>query len=83
MSELLCVLYIQALESFFFVHVFTDDTRNRNQLLHNFVKCVRDEYLDHPEKNWLPILQHKYIMQRHLEVFLRIEVRDLYTGTQI
>lgn len=79
----MCFIYTSFGKYFFFVHVFTDDTRNRNQLLHNFVKCVRDEYLDHPEKNWLPILQHKYIMQRHLEVFLRIEVRDLYTGTQI
>ena len=57
----------------------TDDAQNRSQLLHYFVKRVADEYLKQPEKEWSPISQHKYIMQPHLEAFLKIEVGHLCT----
>ena len=59
--------------------VATDDAQNRSQLLHYFVKCVADEFLKQPEQHWSPISQHMYIMQPHLEAFLKIEVGHLCT----
>ena len=63
--------------------VITDDAQNRSQLLRYLLKCVADEYLKPPEKEWSPISQHKYIMQPHLEAFLTIEVGYSHTYTQI
>ena len=46
-----------------------DDNRNQRQLLHDFANCTRKEYLRLSE-----VVQHQYIMEPHLEAFLRIEV---------
>ena len=72
----LTVIHINSL--FSPIVVITNDAQNRNQLLHNFAKCVVEEGLDQPEMEWSPVIQHKYIMQPHLEAFLRIEVGDLH-----
>ena len=55
----------------------TDDAQRHNQLLHEFANCMKDEYLDQRENECSTVLQHKYIMQPHLETFLRIKVRGL------
>ena len=57
--------------------MLTENARNRDELLHDFARSVGNEYFDEPDKEWSPILQHKYIMQPHLESFLEIEVRGL------
>ena len=58
----------------FYVHTWSDVAQNLTEFLHHFDKSMIDEYLDRAEERWSPILQHKYLMQSHLELFLKVEV---------